>query len=592
MEIVLVIITSQDDTNNLYGSPSYNGRQYVLGKESLNSGLQTRQQLQDFFLCIYRNSFIKELAFSSIEINDEFGGSIIEGLSGHRSLEKLHISNGVLGGMGCKAIGNILTHPLSKLKDLDLPNCYLDNKNFGILCDALSGNSTIKRLNFTRNKRITSTGWQSLSDVIGHPNCKLAKLSLKSTNLNDESIVMLGSSISSSSLKALDLSFNRNISRAGWQWLINRLSQNINIMSLGLIENSIDDLSVAALANIGNLKFLDLSFCHFFTPMGFWPFFNALQRRGIQLTKLDISGINIDNEGAAALGSLLNNMSTLRTLQMSNMSISGHNFTSQQWRTLFTTLLDSNLDLVKLHLGANNIDDEGIRLLTRVLLTMSSLRYLNLGDNREATPIGWLELSTYLQSPTCVLKELDLDDNNINDDAVVSFARALTSNKTLENLSLDECAEEDDNGEMNELITERGWEAVATLLCNKTSILDTHNSNHILNWLNTFVLPDDVISYLELNKNEDKAEVTRQKILQSHFSTDDNLQELLHMELEMMPSVISWIGRPAHTNWKGTNVSGLSTMFNLLKRVPDLFDSSPQKKRSGAGKRSVMYDNS
>ena len=347
-----------------HGCPAYAGQQYVLGEESLNSGLlPTKQQLQEVFLCIYRNSFLKELAFSSIEINDEFGGGIIEGLSGHRSLEKLHVSNGLLGGMACKAIGNILTHPTSKLKDLDLLNCYLDNKNFGILCDALSGNSTMKRLNLTRNNRITSAGWQSLSALLQHPNCKLAKLSLKSTDLYDDSIAILGSSIGNSSLRALDLSFNRNISREGWQRLINQLSQNINIMSLGLIENSIDDLSVAALANIGNLKFLDLSFCNFFTPMGWWPFFNALQRRGIQLTKLDISGTNIGNEGAAALGSLLSNMSSLRTLQMSNMSISGHNFTSQRWQTLFTTLLDSNLDLVKLHLGGNQIDDEGIRLL-------------------------------------------------------------------------------------------------------------------------------------------------------------------------------------------------------------------------------------
>ena len=332
-----------------HGCPAYAGQQYVLGEESLNSGLPTKQQLQDFFLCIYRNNSIKDLAFSSIEINDEFGGSIIEVLSGHRSLEKLHISNGLLEGMGCKAIGNVLSHPKSKLKDLDLTNCYLDNKNFGIVCDTLSGNSTIKRLNLNRNNRITSAGWQSLSAVLQHPNCKLAKLSLKSTDLYDESIDILGSSIGNSSLKALDLSFNRNISREGWQRSINQLSQNINIMSLGLIENSIDDLSVAALANIGNLKFLDLSFCNFFTPMGWWPFFDALQRRGSQLTKLDISGTNIGNEGATALGSLLSNMSTLRTLQMSNMSYSGLNFTSQQWRTLFTTLLDSNLNLVKLH---------------------------------------------------------------------------------------------------------------------------------------------------------------------------------------------------------------------------------------------------
>ena len=157
----------------------------------------------------------------------------------------------------------------------------------------------------------------------------------------------------------------------------------------------------------------------------------------------------------------------------------------------------------------------------------------------------------------------------------------MADNKTLENLSLDECRDEDGN----DLITERGWGAVSSLLCNKTSILDTHNSNHILNWVYTFILPDDVTSYLELNKNEDKVEVTRQKILQTHFSTEDNLQELLHMELEILPAAIEWMGRPTHDKWEGTKVCGLSLMYNLMKRVPDLFDSSRQNKRSGAGKR-------
>jgi len=101
-------------------------------------------------------------------------------------------------------------------------------------------------------------------------------------------------------------------------------------------------------------------------------------------------------------------------------------------------------------------------------------------------------------------------------------------------------------------------------------------------------LPDDLLSYLELNKNEDKGEVARQKILQTHFLDDhtSKIQELLDMELEMMPSTIAWIGRPNRADWSGTHVSGLSTMFNLMMRLPDLFDSSTvQKKSSTAVKR-------
>ena len=42
---------------------------------------------------------------------------------------------------------------------------------------------------------------------------------------------------------------------------------------------------------------------------------------------------------------------------------------------------------------------------------------------------------------------------------------------------------------------------------------------------------------MKLNKNKDKVEVARQKILHTHFSTEDDssyLQEFLDMELEVM----------------------------------------------------------
>jgi len=89
---------------------------------------------------------------------------------------------------------------------------------------------------------------------------------------------------------------------------------------------------------------------------------------------------------------------------------------------------------------------------------------------------------------------------------------------------------------------------------------------------------------LKLNENKDKAEVARQKILQTHLSSGDTskMQELLDMELEMMPTTIAWMGRPTHADWKGANVSGLSAIYSLTRRLPDLFDSSPrtQKKPS------------
>lgn len=253
------------------------------------------------------------------------------------------------------------------------------------------------------------------------------------------------------------------------------------------------------------------------------------------------------------------------------------------------------MDSVKLDLGVNNIDDEGMQLLTKLVSRMSSLKCLSLGDNRSVTPSGWQALTGYLRNPNFSLRELRLDENDINDDTVVAFAKALKHNKTLKILNLykelDSDFDDDEDG--GDVITERGWEAVSSLLCNKTTIMDTYNSNHMLqelgNYHDEMNLPNDLVSHLEMNTNEDKIEVARQKILQTHFSTEydtaSNIQKMLDMDLVMLPSAIAWIGRTLPISWEGTQVSGLSTMFNLMRRVPDLFDSSPQQMNPPAAKR-------
>jgi len=351
--------------------------------------------------------------------------------------------------------------------------------------------------------------------------------------------------------------------------------------------NKIDDAGLEALSSIGTLKSLDLYYNNIITPSGWRSFFNSVQSRGIQLVKLDISENKIGNEGAAALGSLLGSMSSLKTLDLTDISGDDPNgITTQGWQTLFTTLNVSNLDLADLNLGSNSIDDEGIQLLVPLVSRMNSLKRLGLNCNERATPTGWRALSAFLQSPNFALQELHLFECKLNDDAIIRFAELLANNKTLKSLSIDGCIDEDDIP----LITERGWEALSNLVCDETSIMNTYNSNHILHDVYDD-FPDELTGNLEsclnLNRNEDKTEVARQKILQTHFSDNTpNMQEFLGMELEMMPSAMAWIGRPTHANWKGTHVSGLSLMFNLMRRLPDLFDSSPRtQKKPSIGKR-------
>jgi len=542
-----------------------------------------RQQLQDFFSCIYRNSSINQILMYSRCILDEFGGSLIEGLSGHSSLTKLEVCGQSRKGdisPGCTALGKVLNHPKSKVEDLRVSYCKLDDdSSIDILFDSLLGNSTLKRLSF--NGKITSVGLRALSNVIRDPRCKLARLSLTQLKINDEEADILGRALCGlSSVKVLDLSLNRSITNAGWQTLLNKLSK-VSLVSLDLGGNDIDvNGGMSALVNIGTLKSLKLSSNHSMTPTGWQSFFNSVRIGGTQLVKLDISDTNIGNEGLVAMGAMLSNMSMLKTLCMTDIGGLGEAITSQGWISFFNALQGSNLDLINLFLGGEyRIDDDGIQALARLVSRMSSLKWLSLGlMNRSVTPFGWQVLTDYLQSPNFALKQLYIGDNNINDDTVVAFTRALVRNNTLKLLHLYQDPEDFEDGDM---ITERGWEALSTLLCNSSSTMDIYNSHHMLqdltddyNQYDDMDLPDKLVSLLELNRNKVKVEVARQKILQTHFSGMTNIQEFLDMELEMIPTAISWIGRPEHQSWNGTNVSGLSTLYNVIRRVPDLFDSS------------------
>ena len=117
-----------------------------------------------------------------------------------------------------------------------------------------------------------------------------------------------------------------------------------------------------------------------------------------------------------------------------------------------------------------------MQLLVRLVSNMGSLKYLNLGNNEFVTPTGWQALTGFFESPNFVLENIDLFNIRLSEDTVIALTRALAGNKTLKRLALEECRDED----YIEIMTERGWGVVSTILCNQTSILGTYTSNHTL----------------------------------------------------------------------------------------------------------------
>ena len=213
---------------------------------------------------------------------------------------------------------------------------------------------------------------------------------------------------------------------------------------------------------------------------------------------------------------------------------------------------------------ATGIDDEAAAFLAIALVQMLKLSSLDLSGNDLITAAGMRAFSNMLDNLNSTLEELSLLGCGIDDEVSVIFADALTNNTALMVMKL----------EGNQSISSIGWQAFSQLVCNKSSINDTFHSNHTLHQLlddeNERQVPcKELIDSLRLNRNNNKNEVVRQKILFSHFQGENiNLEELLGMESDVMPHAIAWIGK---------DDMGYSPLYQLVRAMPSLVDHGKEQ---------------
>ena len=87
--------------------------------------------------------------------------------------------------------------------------------------------------------------------------------------------------------------------------------------------------------------------------------------------------------------------------------------------------------------------------------------------------------------------------------------------------------------------------------------------------------PAPLVALLTLNKNDNEAEVVRQKIINYHFfKGEKNMEEFVDMELNVLPHVIAWTGRDNH---------GFSLLYCIVHSMPSLFDPDSKAAKLAAG---------
>ena len=321
---------------------------------------------------------------------------------------------------------------------------------------------------------------------------------------------------------------------------------NSSLADLDLWGCSLDDDGANTLASAvgssGTLRKLNLSGNCNITITGWRALFTQLQSPQSSMASLGLYDNSIDDEAANLLAySLANGSINLEVLNLSE----NHDITTVGWRSVFSALQSPRCMLQKLFLHYNEINDEAVTYLGNVLANNCTLRRLGLGDleGNRVTSSGWRAFAAILQNPNSALEELDLARNQINNDVLDSFANSLMHNNKLKELFIDDRS-----------VTSTGWDALSNVLCNKSSINATFNSNHTLGrvfdpdeyGVDESNLPSDLRALLQLNRENTKAEAARRKVISVHFSGDFNVQPFIDMDLKVLPHALAWMARNEH----------------------------------------------
>jgi hypothetical protein len=172
------------------------------------------------------------------------------------------------------------------------------------------------------------------------------------------------------------------------------------VQKLHISDSSLPDagaIEIAdALAVNSSLKVLEMNWNRSITSSGWIAFFNRLRYSACSIEKIDLSSNNIDDEGVGALVDLVAGMITLNRLNLTDCN----SITNNGWRVIARVpQISSNVTSLKL--GGNNFNDDAVIHFAAALATNKHLNSLVL-DGREITDRIWVAFSNVLCNNTSV----------------------------------------------------------------------------------------------------------------------------------------------------------------------------------------------
>jgi len=321
----------------------------------------------------------------------------------------------------------------------------------------------------------------------------------------------------------------------------------------------------------------------------------CLSRPNCLVEEIYLHDNHISIEGALCLLEELSENNSLKVLDLYGAvspRFGNRIMSSYGWETFFDLLGQIHSPLHTLNLGDNTIGDDQVDCLVEALNSMGSLKNLNLEDTGISSS-GWKTFFQSMQRPGSVLgrlRKLNLEVwrlSPLKDEGLIALANCLHGNTSLKRLHFAYIY----SGEKDEV----AMAALSKALYDGSSIESIYNSNHTLSEDIRFkrrrprLPPDSIVtipkskkagllqSLLALNKGKNKNKVIRQKIIRYYYSDDNNLHEITNLDDEVLPHVLSTIGKTQ------INVASGQSAFDLLYKIvlgsPSLFEINKVRKR-------------
>ena len=461
---------------------------------------------------------------------------------------RIHADDGIKG-IGRALGGSIFLYRLDIVLTPEGKNAMLEE-----LCRGLARNRCIQWLTVTMNFSHPAVDvFYILAPFFEH-NHKLGAFEIRKMDANSPHAFFLASALKKC----------KNLQLAKFDLIIGK-------------DDGVSDVAVAAVLDGLNLNNHKLGALYYYnSPMGMRgaaALARLVSSTGSNLVVLKLINNVLDEDCIHVLTAAISNNTSLASFTCSSTA----SRTDKAWRTFSSAVLSHPLCCLRLvRLQDNNIGDEGVSCLGNALTVNKTVTVFDIGGNPSITRDGWMAFLKSLKAPHSILESLDISYCEIDEESAIAIILALRNNVSLKTIYM-----MDENDFSDKMRT-----TLSGVLCDTSSIENTYFSNHSLRMLDVCLVneendydsdssfvgavvnrlrQEDIKASLSMNKNDDKTQVARQKILRHHFSGERrDISLFATMPETMLPFVTGWIG---------CDNIGFSLMYAFIRSLPALIDA-------------------